>query len=125
MQFGMDVTQKSFQNLVISYRGSERQPPNCLQLCLRFSRLMEIAEADGRHQASMGTEERVRAIVAEFHENSGLANKHHMDEDKIKSIINLICGSCPDPGIGNMLSPGLKIGYGSPMESIVYRYAHF
>ena len=64
---------------------------------------MEIAEAEGRHQASMGTEDRLRAIVAEFHENSGLANKNHLDEEKIRAIINLICGSCPDPGIENML----------------------
>eukprot|EP00435_Cladocopium_sp_Y103_P054071 s74_g17.t1 len=82
MTFGMDVTQKSFQNLVVSYRGSERQPPNCLQLCLRFSRLMEVAEAEGRHQASMGTEDRLRAIVQDFHDTSGLATKHQLDEDK-------------------------------------------
>ena len=69
---------------------------------------MEIAEADGRHQASMSTEDRVRAIVADFHENAGLANKNHMDEDKVRSIINLICGSCPDPGIRKMLSLGWK-----------------
>ena len=98
MEFGMSATSKSFRNLVVSYRGAERQPPNCLQLALRFSRLMEVAEQEGRHQASMSTEERLRAIIAEFHESPGLANKNFIDEDKRRSILNIVSGSCPDPG---------------------------
>jgi hypothetical protein len=99
MEFGMDATSRSFRNLVVSYRGAERQPPNCLQLALRFSRLMELAESEGRHAASMSTEDRLRAIISDFHEFPGLATKNMMDEDKVKSILNLIGGSCPDPGI--------------------------
>lgn len=60
---------------------------------------MELAESEGRHAASMSTEDRLRAIISDFHEFPGLATKNMMDEDKVKSILNLIGGSCPDPGI--------------------------
>ena len=96
MQFGMDPTERSFRNLVVSYRSAERQAPNCLQLALRFSRLMEVAEAEGRHSKTWTTEERLRSIISDFHGCQGLANKNHLDEDKTKSILNLISGSCPD-----------------------------
>jgi hypothetical protein len=99
MQFGLNLEAQSFQNMVNSFRGAERQAPNCLQMALRFSRLMELAEQEGRHQASMSGEDRLRAIIADFHECPGLANKNHLDEDKIKAINNLISGSCPDTSL--------------------------
>ena len=57
---------------------------------------MELAEQEGRHQASMSGEERLRAIISDFHECPGLANKNHIDADKVKAINNLISGSCAD-----------------------------
>lgn len=82
VEFGLDAAARSFRNLVVSYRSAERQAPNCLQLALRFSRLMELAETEGRHLSSMTTEERLRAIIADFHESPGLSNKNFLDEDK-------------------------------------------
>ena len=93
MNFGVDATNRSFRNLTLSYRGSERQQPNALQLALRFSRLMEIAEANGSHAPSMSTEERLRAVIQDWH-NSGVPNKHRLDEDKIRSIANIVMGTC-------------------------------
>jgi len=93
MNFGIDATNRSFRNLTLSYRGAERQQPNALQLALRFSRLMEIAETNGSHAPSMSTEERLRAVIADWH-NSGVPAKHRLDEDKIRSIANIVMGTC-------------------------------
>lgn len=91
----MDAELRSFRNLTLSYRGSERQPPNALQLALRFSRLMELAEASGKHQPSMTTEDRLWACIADWHDSPGLLSKHKLDEDKIKSVANVVIGTCP------------------------------
>ncbi|CAK9060296.1 unnamed protein product [Durusdinium trenchii] len=94
--FDMDTTSRSFRNLALSYRGSERQAPNTLQLALRFSRIMEIREAEGCHPPGTTTEERLRAVTADFNDSPGLQSKHQLDEDKIRSIYNIIAGTTPD-----------------------------
>ncbi|CAK9010862.1 Uncharacterized protein SCF082_LOCUS10854 [Durusdinium trenchii] len=83
--FDMDQTSRSFRNMTLSFRGSERQSPNTLQLSLRFSKLMEIREADGRHLPSMTAEERLREIVEEFN-SSASRNiiRSHVDHHKWK-----------------------------------------
>eukprot|EP00435_Cladocopium_sp_Y103_P015413 s3816_g3.t1 len=85
MNLNMDYATKSYRNLSLSYRGSERQAPNCLQLALRFSRIMEAHAAAGRHPPGTSTEDRVRAVIAEFHESPELTAKHRLDEEKTKS----------------------------------------
>lgn len=95
MTMGNDASSRSFRNLVLSYRGSERQAPNVLQLALKFSRLMELAEQEGRHLPSMSTEDRLRAIISDFHDCPGLATKNQLDEDKIRAILNILVGTCP------------------------------
>ena len=94
MNFGMTAELRSFRNLTLSHRGSERQPPNALQVALRFSRLMELAEASGKHAPSMTTEERLRSCIADWHDSPGLLSKHKLDEDKIKSVANIVIGTC-------------------------------
>lgn len=94
MSFDLDETARSFRNLTLSYRGAERQQPNSLQLALRFSKLMEVAEVEGRHLPSMSTEERLRAVTTEFNESAGLAAKHRLDEDRFRCIVNIITGTC-------------------------------
>ena len=84
---------RAFRNLALSYRGSERQPPNNLQLALRFSRAVEIKEQQREHPKEWGVEERLRDVVREFHVSSGLTQRHMIDEDKFKSIMNLIAGT--------------------------------
>ncbi|CAK9077405.1 unnamed protein product, partial [Durusdinium trenchii] len=91
--FDMDQTSRSFRNMTLSFRGSERQSPNTLQLSLRFSKLMEIREADGRHLPSMTAEERLREIVEEFNSSAGLQAKHKMDEDRFRAMLNIIGGT--------------------------------
>ena len=91
MAFGMTASERSFRNLTLSYRGSERQPPNVLQLALRFSRVMELD--DGSHPPGTSTEERLMAVVHQFHDSEGLSQRHRMDEDKLRSVYNLIAGS--------------------------------
>ncbi|CAK9104214.1 Uncharacterized protein SCF082_LOCUS48644 [Durusdinium trenchii] len=68
-----------------------RQPPNVLQLALRFSRVMELDE--GSHPPGTSTEERLMAVVHQFHDSEGLSQRHRMDEDKLRSVYNLIAGS--------------------------------
>ena len=96
MSFNMDMEARSYRNLTLSYRGSERQSPNCLQLALRFSRIMEQRAQQGLVLASASTEERLREVVASFHNAPGLAAKHRLDDEKHRSVLNMICGTCAD-----------------------------
>lgn len=93
MQFGLDLASRSFRNLTLSYRGSERQAPNCLGLALRFSRIMECRDAEGRHAPGSSTEERLKDIIMEFHQSPGLAAKHRLDEEKTRTVLHMICGT--------------------------------
>ena len=65
---------------MLSYRGSERQPPNMLQLSLRSSLAMEERANQGLHPKDWPAEVRLRKIVEEFHQ----------------SCLNLICGTTPE-----------------------------
>ena len=96
MTFGMDEVSRSFRNLTLSFRGSERQPPNTLQLALRFSRAMEVRDEQGKVLPGASTHDRLRSVISEFH-GSGLASKHQLDDAKIMAIYNLISGTCADP----------------------------
>lgn len=75
--------------------GAERQAPNALQLALRFSKLMELGEGDGTHHPSMSTHERLLDVINVWHANSGLPNKHKLDDDKVRSVGNIVVGTCP------------------------------
>ena len=88
-----DEMWRTFRNLSLSYRGSERQAPNNLQLALRFSRALEIHQQQGTHPSSWGLEDRLKAVCKDFHENCGLTQKHRIDDDKFKSLVNLISGT--------------------------------
>lgn len=89
----VDEATSNFRNLSLSYRGSERQAPNSLQLALRFCRVMEIRQAEGAHPADWGCEQRLRAVVDEFHMSAALPQRHRVDEDRFKSLANLIQGT--------------------------------
>eukprot|EP00435_Cladocopium_sp_Y103_P004363 s5416_g1.t1 len=84
----------SYRNLQLSYQGAERQAPNNLSLALRFSRIIQIKQEAGEHPAGWTTDERLRDVVNQFHITSGLTAKHRLDEDRIRSIHNLIAGTC-------------------------------
>ena len=90
----MDPATRSFRNLTLSFRGSERQPPNTLQLALRFSAIMEDRANSGEHHSGMTVEERVKTVVESFHMSPGLQAKHRLDDDRMKSVTNIIAGTC-------------------------------
>ena len=81
---------------MLSYRGSERQPPNMLQLSLRFSLAMEERANQGLHPKDWPAEVRLRKIVDEFHQTKGMLSKWMVDEDRFQSCLNLICGTTPE-----------------------------
>ena len=56
---------------MLSYRGSERQPPNMLQLSLRSSLAMEERANQGLHPKDWPAEVRLRKIMEEFHQTKG------------------------------------------------------
>lgn len=93
----MDSTARSFRNLTLSFRGSERQAPNALQLALRFSKIMETRQAEGKHHQSMTVDERLRDVVEDFHSCAGLQSKHKLDEDRLKAVGNIISGTSVVP----------------------------
>lgn len=94
MSFNMDLSTRSFRNLSLSYRGSERQAPNCLGLALRFSKIMQAKEAEFAPGTS--THERLAAVISEFHSTPGLTQKHKLDDDKQRTVYNMIAGTSPD-----------------------------
>lgn len=89
----MDVTARAFRNITLSFRGSERQAPNALQLALRFSRVMEARQDEGKHLATMSAEDRLRDVISDFNSNSAVQAKHRLDDDKVKAILHLISGT--------------------------------
>lgn len=95
MALGMGSSERSLRNLTLSYRGSERQAPNFLQLSLRFSLIMEERSQTGEHHASMTMEERLRDVVNTFHQSPGLQAKHRLDEDRLRSVLNIVSGTSP------------------------------
>ena len=90
----MDTAKQSYRNLCLSYRGSERQPPNSLQLALRFSQIIEMRDKQGVHNKLWTPEQRLQEVVDEFNETSGLQQKHRVDAERFRSLLNLISGSC-------------------------------
>ncbi|CAK9005673.1 unnamed protein product [Durusdinium trenchii] len=67
--------------------------PSTLQLALRFSRVLEIYEHDGRHHADMTTEQRLQDVVTEFNQSSGLQAKHRIEGDRLGAVYNLLTGT--------------------------------
>ena len=81
-----EVTQ-NFRNMSLSLRGAERQPPTLLQMALRFSRVMELLNQSGN------TESRLNAAIESFNKSTDLNVKHALDEDKRRSILNILIGT--------------------------------
>ncbi|CAK9061090.1 Uncharacterized protein SCF082_LOCUS32063, partial [Durusdinium trenchii] len=86
----MDAVASSYTNMMLSFRGGERQPPNVLQMSLRFSAIMETRSMQGLHSKDWSVEDRLRKVVQEFHSTNGMLQKWFLDEDKVQSILNMI-----------------------------------
>lgn len=84
---------RSFLNLQLSYRGSERQAPSVLSLALTFSSVMKQKADSGSHDKSMNTEQRLASVVSEFHNMNGMLSRWHIDADKLRAIMNLLMGT--------------------------------
>ena len=54
---------------------------------------MEERNNSGAHHASMSAEDRVRDVVASFNNSPGLQAKHRLDDEKLKAVYNLVCGT--------------------------------
>ncbi|CAK8988151.1 unnamed protein product [Durusdinium trenchii] len=87
------TTARSYLNLQLSYRGSERQPPSALSVALFFSGIMQAKSEDGTHDKSMSTESRLKAVIAEYHDQPGVLARYRIDPDKERAILNLVVGT--------------------------------
>ena len=85
---------RSYRNMTLSFRGSERQPPNNLQLALRFASIMEEKAMTGEHHQSMTNEERLRDLVNAFNLSPGLQAKHRLCDERFKAVLNIVSGTC-------------------------------
>ena len=92
IEMGMSKDDQTFRNLSLSFRGAERQPPNLLQMALRFSKVMDRNAAG----ASGNTEARLKRVIQEFNSSPGLHVKHQVEGEKERAVLNLIVGSCKD-----------------------------
>lgn len=90
VRMNMDAVASSYTNMMLSFRGGERQPPNVLQMSLRFSAIMETRSMQGLHSKDWSAEDRLRKVVQEFHSTNGMLQKWFLDEDKVHSILNMI-----------------------------------
>lgn len=84
---------RSFENLTLSYRGSERQAPSLLSLALQLSSVMTFKSESGLHPKEWNTEQRLRSVVDELHCREGFLAKWMLDGDKFRGIHNLLCGT--------------------------------
>ncbi|CAK9083772.1 unnamed protein product, partial [Durusdinium trenchii] len=96
VSFNMGAADRSFRNMSLSFRGSERQAPSTLQLALRFSRILELYEQEGRHHAEMSVEQRLTDAVQQFHDSAGLQSKHRIEEERFRAVLNLLSGTCEE-----------------------------
>lgn len=55
-----------------------------------------MEERASEHPPGTSTDDRLKAVINEFHSSHGLAAKHRLDEDKRRSVYNIIAGTCPD-----------------------------
>lgn len=86
----MSADEQTYRNLSLSFRGSDRQAPNILQLALRFSKVIERSGAS----SSGNTDARLRKAVQAFNSSPGLHVKHQIPDEKERAIYNMIAGSC-------------------------------
>eukprot|EP00435_Cladocopium_sp_Y103_P033762 s3891_g8.t1 len=96
VRLNLDEVQCSWMNMVLSHRGAERQPPNVLQQALRFSGVMEIRSTAGDHAKELNTEQRLRKVIEEYESSPGFNAKWSLDETRIQSILNVICGTATE-----------------------------
>ena len=91
LQVALDMTEinQHFRSMSLSFRGAERQPPTLLQMALRFSRVMELQEMT----VSGNTETRLKAAIDSFNSCGSLNVRHQLDDDKRKSLLNLLVGT--------------------------------
>ena len=91
-----NAASQSFENLTLSYRGSERQSPSVLSLALQMSHVMTFKSESGLHPKEWNTETRLRSVVDELHSRAGFLSKWQLDQDKFKAVLNLLVGSTPE-----------------------------
>lgn len=87
------ITSRSYTNLSLSFRGSERQAPSILSLALTFSKVMQDKASTGQHDGNLGTDARLKGIITEFNESPGVLSKWKIDSEKERAILNLLIGT--------------------------------
>ena len=92
VRLNLDAVETGFINMMLSF-GGERQPPNMLQMALRFSSAMDARSVQGVHSKDLSVEDRLRKVIKEFHQTDGMLSKWHLDEDRIMAVLGLITGT--------------------------------
>ena len=72
---------------------------DALQLALRFSKVLDTRAEQGKHPKQWSTMERLTSVIEEYNSMDGLQMKRAMDEDRTKSIYNIIAGTTSEPSI--------------------------
>lgn len=93
MMVDASITSRSYTNLSLSFRGSERQAPSILSLALTFSKVMQDKASTGQHDGNLGTDARLKGIITEFNESPGVLSKWKIDSGKERAILNLLIGT--------------------------------
>lgn len=75
VRLNLDAVETGFINMMLSFRGGERQPPNMLQMALRFSSAMDARSVQGVHSKDLSVEDRLRKVIKEFHQTDGMLSK--------------------------------------------------
>jgi len=57
VRLNLDAVGTGFINMMLSFRGGERQPPNMLQMALRFSSAMDARSVHGVHGSLLQLQE--------------------------------------------------------------------
>lgn len=91
----MDATPSMicFKNIQLSFRGTERQPPSALTLALMLSKVMADFAKNGKHDAAMTTEQRLKSVICALHACDGFLSRWQLDDDKQKAVLHLVIGT--------------------------------
>ena len=91
MSFRMTRSGINLQNLLLSYRGSERQPPSIITLSLRLADNV----AEGVFPRDYDANQKLASVIEYFHACPGMLSKWNLDDTKRKAVMNFIQGTSP------------------------------
>ena len=95
LSFGLSKVEINNHNLLLSFRGSERQAPSVVTVAMRLADNLEEKQRSGHFPADFSFQKRLESVIQEFHDTTGMLARWHLDDTKRKAVSNFIQGTSP------------------------------